>query len=89
VLSKWFRFLIVLDFRFGGVPMKKDNEQSRDMSRREFVKGSLAASVGVAVAAAVPASAIAATEQPIEQPVKQKGYHLTNHILDYYKAAAL
>lgn len=68
--------------------MKKDNEQAQ-LSRREFVKGSLAASVGVAVAAAVPATAMAAPEEPVAQKGKSKGYHLSNHILDYYKAAAL
>jgi len=68
--------------------MTKDNTKSQ-VSRREFVKGSLAASVGVAVAAAVPTSALAAPEEMIEKPSKQKGYHLTNHILDYYKSAAL
>ena len=68
--------------------MRKDNEQSQDLSRREFVKGSIAATVGVAVAAAVPASAIAKQEPELEQPAKQKGYHVTEHILDYYKGAA-
>jgi len=68
--------------------MRKDNEQSQDLSRREFVKGSIAASVGVAVAATLPASAIAEQQVELDQPAKQKGYHVTDHILDYYKAAA-
>ncbi len=69
--------------------MTNDNEQSQGLSRREFVKSAMTTSVSVAVVAAVPASAIADQSGEIEQASKQKGYHVTNHILDYYKAAAL
>ncbi|MCU7800081.1 MAG: transcriptional initiation protein Tat [gamma proteobacterium symbiont of Lucinoma myriamae] len=67
--------------------MNKDMNQSVDTQRREFMRDSISASVSVAVVAAVPGSAVALEE---ETPVikKQQGYHLSNHILDYYKSAA-
>jgi hypothetical protein len=68
--------------------MIKDNKQAQEISRREFVKGSLATTVGVAVAATLPASVIAEQEITAVKPKQQKGYHLTDHILDYYKSAA-
>lgn len=67
--------------------MNKDMNQSVDTQRREFMRDSISASVSIAVVAAVPGSAAAFEE---ESPVikKQQGYHLSNHILDYYKSAA-
>lgn len=67
--------------------MNKDMNQSVDTQRREFMRDSISASVSVAVVVAVPGSASAFEE---ETPVikKQQGYHLSNHILDYYKSAA-
>jgi hypothetical protein len=67
--------------------MNKDVNQAVDTQRREFMRGSISASVGIAVAAAVPGSVMAQQE---ETPVikKQQGYHLSDHILDYYKSAA-
>ncbi|MCU7818366.1 MAG: transcriptional initiation protein Tat [gamma proteobacterium symbiont of Lucinoma myriamae] len=67
--------------------MNKDMNQSVDTQRREFMRDSISASVSVAVVAAVPGSAVALEE---ETPVikKQQRYHLSNHILDYYKSAA-
>ena len=67
--------------------MKKDRPQSVDTQRREFMRDSLAASVSVAVAAAVPVSALA-VEEETSVLKKQQGYHLSNHILEYYKSAA-
>jgi len=67
--------------------MKKDIKQSIDTQRREFMRGSISAGVSVAVAASVPVSALAEEEQTIVVK-KQQGYHLSNHILDYYKSAA-
>jgi len=67
--------------------MNKDMKQSVDTKRREFMRDSISASVGVAVAASVPGSALALEEEPTAVK-KQQGYHLTNHILDYYKSAA-
>ena len=67
--------------------MNKDVNQAVDTQRREFMRGSISASVGIAVAAVVPGSVMALEE---ETPVikKQQGYHLSDHILDYYKSAA-
>lgn len=67
--------------------MNKDMKQSVDTQRREFMRDSISASVGVAVAASLPVSALAAEDESAVVK-KQQGYHLTNHILDYYKSAA-
>lgn len=67
--------------------MNKDMKQSVDKQRREFMRDSISASVSVAVAASVPVSALAAEEESTLVK-KQQGYHLSNHILDYYKSAA-
>ena len=67
--------------------MNKDMNQSVDTQRREFMRDSVSASVTVAVAASVPVSALAVEEEPVVIK-KQQGYHLTSHILDYYKSAA-
>lgn len=70
--------------------MKKDMQQAVDTQRREFVRGSMSASVGVAVAASMPVSALAVEEETVDktQIKKQQGYHLTHHILEYYKSTA-
>ena len=67
--------------------MNKDMKQSVDTKRRQFMRDSISASVSVAVAASVPGSALALEEESTEIK-QQQGYHLTNHILDYYKSAA-
>jgi len=67
--------------------MNKDMKQSVDTKRREFMRDSISASVSVAVAASVPVSALASEDEPAVVK-KQQGYHLTNHILEYYKSAA-
>ena len=67
--------------------MNKDTKQAVDTQRREFMRGSISASVSVAVAASVPMNALAADEESTVQK-KQQGYHLSDHILDYYKSAA-
>lgn len=67
--------------------MKKDMQQAVDTQRREFVRGSISASVGVAAVASVPGSVLA-VEEEISVVKKQQGYHLSNHILEYYKSTA-
>lgn len=59
-----------------------------DNSRRAFVKHTTLAGAGLAVGAALPGTAAAATAQSESDDGKQQGYHLTQHIIDYYKSAA-
>ncbi len=60
-----------------------------NLSRRTFLRGTVLTSTGAAVAAAVPGVAMASvTEAETEPNSKHKGYHLTQHIVDYYKTAA-
>ena len=67
--------------------MNKDMKQSVDTKRRKFMRDSISASVSVAVVASVPGSVVAMEEETAEIK-QQQGYHLSNHILDYYKSAA-
>ena len=68
--------------------MKQDEKQT-SVSRRTFLRGTVATAAGASVAAAVPGVAIAATSDMSLDPAgKDKGYRLTQHILDYYKTAA-
>ncbi len=67
--------------------MKQDIKQGVDKQRREFMRDSLSTSVAVAVAASLPATALAVEETTTEVK-KQQGYHLTSHILEYYRSAA-
>ena len=68
--------------------MNKDRKQSVDTKRREFMRDSISVSVSVAVAASLPVNALAEEEQT-SVIKKQQGYHLTDHILEYYKSAAI
>lgn len=68
--------------------MKHDDKQSK-LSRRTFLRGTLASGAGAAVAATVPGIATAdSSETSVNSDAKEKGYRLTKHILDYYKTAA-
>jgi hypothetical protein len=66
--------------------MKKDQKQTHDAGRRNFLRGSAATGLGIAAAAALPA-AVAAETLATEQD-GNKGYQLTQHVLDYYKTLA-
>lgn len=60
------------------------------VNRRGFLKAAAGAAIGAGVAASQAASA---APQPVEEEnaagtEAAKGYHLTQHILDYYKSAA-
>ncbi len=68
--------------------MKQDDNQTK-LSRRTFLRGTLATSAGAAVAATMPGIAVAdASEASTDSGDKEKGYRLTQHIVDYYKTAA-
>ncbi len=66
--------------------MKKDENKKVDATRRNFLRGSAAAGAGVVIATVAPAAAVAAPEEEVKKG--NKGYHLTQHITDYYKSAA-
>ena len=68
--------------------MKQDEKQT-SVSRRTFLRGTVATAAGASVAVAVPGVAIAGTSDASLEPAgKDEGYRLTQHILDYYKTAA-
>ena len=58
-------------------------------SRRDFLRSSVALSAGAA-AVAVTGTTVAATTDltPEAKSPEKKGYRLTRHVADYYKAAA-
>ncbi|WP_455235113.1 twin-arginine translocation signal domain-containing protein [Thiogranum longum] len=67
--------------------MMKRKPESVSEPRREFLKDSAAVGTLIAVASAAPGQAMA---EEIDTPNTEgsKGYHLTRHILEYYKSAA-
>jgi len=68
--------------------MKQKDKRVNDR-RRKFLGQVVAAGAGTVAAASLPATALHAAEAETTQPEKpQKGYHLSRHILDYYKSAA-
>ena len=67
----------------------KTKRQPKDLARREFIKKSTLAGAGVAATTMTSTRAMAAVGDEAEQKPEQKGYHLTQHILDYYKSAGI
>ncbi len=65
------------------------DQKPQDQQRRDFVKKSTLIGVGVATAAALPQTALADTSDPQPQKAEQKGYQVTQHVIDYYKSAAV
>lgn len=68
---------------------RRDEMSKRDregVTRRAFLKGSVAASAAAAAAVTVSGESIAAPEAVKESP-KTKGYRATAHIQAYYKSA--
>lgn len=63
----------------------KQSSRPQTQDRRDFMKTTTLAGAGIAAAAAVPGAALAAgSEEPAKKP--QQGYHVTRHIIDYYKS---
>jgi anaerobic selenocysteine-containing dehydrogenase len=69
--------------------MKRDTDE--DTTRRDFLKTSAAVGAGAAAAALLPGVAGAAeptTAEPVSKSEKQ-GYQVSQHVLDYYRAARI
>lgn len=58
------------------------------VTRRAFLKGSVAAGAAAAAAAAVSGEALAAPEAP-KETAKAKGYRDSDHVRAYYKSARM
>lgn len=67
-------------------------KKQTDIGRREFLRDVLVTGGAVAVVAAtgqaVAAPSVAKT-QPATEKVESKGYHVTEHIREYYRLAGL
>ena len=69
---------------------KKTTDQAQhDRNRREFLKKSSLISAGVVATTTIPAVALADVADHAPDKEQQKGYHVTQHIIDYYKSAAI
>ena len=62
-----------------------------DQNRRRFLRDIATTAPVVAAAAAVPVEVTAAVEPPGQtaDETQGKGYQVTQHVIDYYKSAAL
>ena len=67
---------------------QKLDQNQPDQQRREFVKTSALAGACLAAGVALPGAAAASVDVEEAEQNKQKGYQLTQHVIDYYKAAA-
>lgn len=63
-------------------------DEKNKLSRRAFLQGSVATGASVAIAASVPGVAVSSTSEDVDDSKKNEGYHLTQHIVDYYKSTA-
>ena len=66
----------------------KKIKKDLDKQRREFIKNSTLVGAGLAAAAVAPGAAAAGVTSEKSEDKQQKGYQLTPHVLEYYKAAA-
>lgn len=70
--------------------IKNTTDQAKhDQNRREFLKKSTLVGAGVVATTTVPAAALADVAVQAPDTEQQKGYHVTQHIIDYYKSAAI
>jgi hypothetical protein len=69
--------------------MKKDKHTTSN-SRREFLRGTVTTGAAAAVVTALPRAAVAEPTEgvPLKDPKGgSKGYHVTQHVIDYYRTA--
>lgn len=72
--------------------MKQKNttgQTQHNQNRRDFLKKSSIVGAGVVVTTTVPAAALANAADPAPDMDQQKGYHVTQHVIDYYKSATI
>ena len=70
--------------------IKETTDQTKhDQNRREFLKKSTIVGAGVVATSTVPAAALANVADNAPDTKQQKGYQVTQHVVDYYKSAAI
>lgn len=72
--------------------MKQKNttgQTQHNQNRRDFLKKSSIVGAGVVVTTTVPAAALANAADQAPEIEQQKGYHVTQHVIDYYKSATI
>ncbi|MCH8105049.1 MAG: twin-arginine translocation signal domain-containing protein [Proteobacteria bacterium] len=72
--------------------MKQKNttgQTRHNQNRRDFLKKSSIVGASVVVTTTVPAAALANAADQAPEIEQQKGYHVTQHVIDYYKSAAI
>lgn len=65
------------------------DQTQHNQNRRSFLKKSTLVGAGVVVTTTVPAAALANAADQAPDTEQQKGYHVTQHIIDYYKSAGI
>ncbi len=69
---------------------KNTTDQSKhDRNRRTFLKKSTLVGAVAVTTTTVPAAALADSADQAPDKEQQKGYHVTQHIIDYYKSAGI
>ena len=68
-----------------------EHDQAASPDRRQFLRDTLTLGAGAAVAAGPLAAAAheSAEHDVVDSAPQSRGYHMTRHIADYYKLAAL
>lgn len=65
------------------------NSKLTNQERREFIKKASLAGAGVAASALISTEVLATHSGDQADQTSQKGYHVTQHVLDYYKSAGI
>lgn len=65
----------------------KNETKPKDQERRAFIKKSTIVGATVAATAVASTSVVADVVSASTEKPEQKGYHVTQHVLDYYKSA--
>ncbi|NJN47352.1 MAG: transcriptional initiation protein Tat [Candidatus Competibacteraceae bacterium] len=63
------------------------NITATPISRRHFLRTTVIAGAGVATGAVATGAAVATETTPTARAAAKQGYHLTQHIADYYRTA--
>ncbi len=71
--------------------MAKQQDKATNTSRREFFRSALVATGAVALAVSSRATAAPPQTEPVAPASKTEtqGYHVTDHIREYYRVASL
>ena len=67
--------------------MKKTQPESN--ARRGFLKATASIGAGAAATTLLPSAVLASESEAKDRGTAKRGYQVTEHVIDYYKSAAL